>query len=75
MKRKNVLRDRIDCTPSCIVSLHGNAFLIDVDADGDVDEDGDIPSVILLSLRSILRRLLRYVSTDDDEIKLFEWLL
>lgn len=64
-------------------SLYCNALRIDDDDDNADDDDGgadivEIVSPILFSLRSMLRRLLRYVSVDCDELKWFVecvWLL
>lgn len=76
-----------DASYSCIGSLYCNAaFRIwaaaadDDDDDVDDDDDGvEISSpILLLSLRSVLRRLLRYVNVDCVELKWFVecvWLL
>lgn len=62
MNRIHMLKyDREFEMPSWIGSLHDNGFLID---------DEEIVSLILLSLRSMLRRLLRYVNA-DVELKWF----
>lgn len=67
MTCKHIFRYERDCDipPSWIGSLHGNVFRMDAAA--PVDDEMVVVSLIFISLRSMLRRLLRYVNTDDAD--------